>query len=257
MSKNDMTFLEHLEELRWHIIRSLIAVIVLTGAAFMFKTFIFDTIFLGPSKPGFVTNQLLCKIGVCINKEEIKLQNLRMSGQFMTHIRISIYSGLILGFPYIIYEIWRFVRPAMYDKERKITKYAIFFISLLFFLGVMFGYYVICPLSINFLINYHVAETVANQIKLRSYISTVSSIIFSSGLLFQLPVIVLVLSRLGLVTPQILKKYRRHALVIILIASAIITPPDIFSQVLVSIPVLILYEVGIVISKRMVKKEDV
>lgn len=253
MGKNDMTFLEHLEELRWHIIRSLIVIIILTGVAFMFKTIVFDTVFIGPSKAGFITNKLLCNIGICINKEDISLQNLRMSGQFMTHIKISIYAGLILGFPYLIFEIWRFVKPALYSKEQRIARYAIFFISLLFFLGVLFGYFIICPLSINFLINYQVAETVVNKIKLYSYISTISSIIFSSGLLFQLPVIVYTLSRIGIVNPQILKKYRRHALVIILIASAIITPPDIFSQVLVSIPVLLLYEVGILISKRIVK----
>ena len=257
MSKSEMTFIEHLEELRWHIIRSLVAILVFTGVAFVFKTFIFDTIYLGPSKPAFITNKALCHIGVCINKEVIHLQNLQMSGQFMTHIKISILAGLIIAFPYIIFELWRFIRPALYDKEQRITRHAVFFISLLFILGVLFGYYIICPLSINFLVNYHVAESVANQIKLKSYISTVSSIVFSSGLLFQLPIVVLVLSKIGIVTPKVLKKYRRHALVIILFVSAVITPPDVFSQILVSIPVLILYEISIIISRRIVKNQKV
>lgn len=250
----DMTFLEHLEELRWHIIRSLVAILLGTVAAFVFKTIVFDILFLGPSKPEFFTNQFLCQIGICINQEEIDLQNLQMSGQFMTHIRISLIMGFILAFPYIVFEIWRFVSPALHNNERNVAQGSILIIWLLFILGVLFGYYVICPLSINFLINYKVADSVVNIIKLRSYISTISSIVLSSGILFQLPVFVLFLSKVGIVTPVILKKYRKHALVIILVLSALITPPDVFSQILVAVPVLVLYEISIAIAKKVEKK---
>lgn len=255
---NEMTFLEHLEELRWHIIRIALAVVIIAIGAFVFKQIVFDIIILGPSQDNFITNRLLCRLGeltgissLCINTKPFVLQSIEMAGQFTAHIKISIIAGLILASPYIIYEIWKFVSPALYDKERKSARGAIIAISFLFLLGVMFGYFIISPLAVKFLLNYKVSDLAQNNIKLMSYISTVAGISFAAGITFELPVMVYFFSKIGLVTPTFLRKYRRHAIIVILIVAAIITPsPDIFSQVLVAIPLLFLYEIGIIISKK-------
>ena len=173
-----------------------------------------------------------------------------MAGQFATHITVSLVIGLIIGFPYLFFEFWRFVRPALYSNEKKHARGSIFYTSFLFALGVLFGYYLITPLSVHFLGSYNVSSQVLNQINLSSYISTVTSIVLASGVIFELPILIFFLSKIGLISPEFLKKYRKHAVVLMLVLSAIITPPDIFSQVLVCLPLLILYEVGIGISKR-------
>jgi len=260
-AENEMTFLEHLEELRWHIIRSIIAICVFAMAAFLYKEIIFDGIILAPRNPSFFTNTLLCRLGeitnikaLCINSKPFELINIKMAGQFTTHITISIISGLILAFPYIFWEFWRFMKPALYENETSKARGAVFFSSVLFLSGVLFGYFVVVPLSINFLGTYSVSAEVGNQIYLASYIGTVTSISLSSGLVFELPIVIYFLSRIGLVTPEFLKKYRRHSIIVIMIISAIITPPDIFSQVLVSLPLLVLYEAGIIISRRVEKR---
>ncbi|MCG8702308.1 MAG: twin-arginine translocase subunit TatC [Bacteroidales bacterium] len=253
--EKEMTFLEHLEELRWHLIRSAIAIFVFASVGFIFKSILFDVIFMGPSDSEFITNRLLCKINICINQASVPIQNFMMTGQFMSHIKISLIAGIVIAFPYIVFELWRFISPALHNNEKKMARGAILVIWLLFILGIAFGYFIVCPLSINFLINYQVSEQVVNNPKLMSYISLVASISLASGILFQLPVVVLFLSKIGLVTPKFLKKYRKHALVVILILSAIITPPDIYSQILVSIPILVLYEISISISKRIVKNQ--
>ncbi len=261
MDSEGMSFLDHLEELRWHIIRAVIAVLILAIAAFVSKSFVFDVIVLGPSRSGFLTNRLLCDLGamfninaLCINKDEIKIQNISMAGQFMSHIKISIIGGILAAFPYVFYEFWRFVRPALYQNEKKVTIGAVTIISILFFMGVLFGYYVICPLSVNFLYSYTVSDVAENNIKLMSYVSTVASISLSTGLMFELPVLVYFFTKIGLLTPSFLRKYRKHALIIILLLSAIITPPDMFSQVLVSFPLLLLYELSIIVSRKIIKK---
>jgi sec-independent protein translocase protein TatC len=263
-TKTEMTFLDHLEELRWHILRSAVALVVLTVVAFIFKSIVFDMIILGPSKSDFLTNRTLCWLGknsfihsdaLCFNSAPIKLQNIQMAGQFTAHIKISLIAGLILAFPYIFYEIWKFIKPALYLKELKKARGAVLFISILFFVGVLFGYFVICPMSINFLINYQVSDLAVNNIQLMSYISLVASICLASGIMFELPAIVLFLTNLGLLTPEFLKKYRRHSIIVILIVAAIITPPDVFSQILVTIPLLALYELSIGLSKRALKKK--
>ena len=263
--KNEMTFLEHLEELRWHLIRSLVAIILVGILAFIFKEIVFDIIILGPSKSDFFTNYWLCHFGtdtflnttkLCINSNPIKLQSIQMAGQFTAHIKISLLGGLILAFPYVFFEFWNFIKPALHSNEKKIARGSIIIISFLFFVGVLFGYYIICPLSVNFLYNYQVSEIAVNNIKLMSYISVIASICLASGVLFELPVIVMFLSKIGLLTPGILKKYRRHAILIILVLSAIITPPDVFSQILVSLPLLLLYEISIKISSRITKRHE-
>lgn len=271
--KNEMSFLEHLEELRWHLVRSVIAVVILSGIAFVFKEIVFDKIIMAPSHPNFISTAWLCQFGerlntylvkvgiaelnptiLCLNTNTIKLQSITMAGQFLAHIKISLIGGVIIAFPYIIFEFWRFLSPALYQKERKHARGAVFAISFLFLLGVAFGYFIICPLSVNFLTNYQVSELAENNIKLMSFVSTVTAVSFAAGIMFELPAIIYFLSKVGLVTPEFLKKYRRHSIVLILVLSAIITPPDIFSQVLVCFPLMLLYEISIGISKRIIKK---
>jgi sec-independent protein translocase protein TatC len=261
---NEMSFLEHLEELRWHIIRSAVAIVALSILAFIFKHLLFDVIIIGPSRSDFITNRLLCRLGMamnisglCVDTKPMVLQSLEMAGQFTAHIKISIIAGLIISAPYIVYEVWKFISPALNVKERNLASGTVVAVSFLFFLGVLFGYFVICPLSIRFLLNYQVSEIAQNNIRLMNYVSLVSSLCLAAGLIFELPIVVYLLSKLGILTPSFLKKYRRHAIVVILLVAAIITPsPDIFSQILVAIPLLILYEVSIVVSKRITKKQE-
>lgn len=257
-----MTFWDHLEELRGNLVRSLIAIVVLAIVAFLNREFIFDQVILAPSKPGFLTNRALCWLAeqlqinaLCIDDMNLQIINIKMSGQFLTHMYISIVTGVILSFPYILWEIWRFVRPAMLEKERKYSQGGVFISTFLFMLGILFSYFLIVPLTVNFLGNYHVSETVFNQISLSSYISTVVSVTFAVGIVFELPILVYFLTKIGVITPDFLKKNRRYMYVILLILSAIITPPDLFSQVLVVFPLIGLYEFSIVVSKRVYKKQ--
>jgi sec-independent protein translocase protein TatC len=212
-STKEMTFLDHLEALRWHLVRSIFAIVIISIAAFIFKDIIFDTIILAPKTPDFFTNRVLCEFGqavnvqtLCINSRPFEIININMAGQFSTHIMISLIVGLILAFPYLIFELWRFISPALYPKEKSHARGAVFFISLLFMLGVLFGYYVIIPLSVHFLGNYSVSAQVTNQINLNSYISTVSSITLATGVIFELPVLIYFLTKIGLVTPAVFKK---------------------------------------------------
>ncbi len=263
MKNKEMSFLGHLEELRWHIIRSFIAVIILAILAFIYSEFIFDNIILFPKNPEFFTNRMFCKLGhlmgtekLCINSNPFQIININMSGQFVTHIKISMVVGIIASFPYIFFEFWNFIKPALEKKEKKYTTGAVFFTSILFMMGVLFGYFLIVPLSLNFLGSYVVSDEVLNQINIGSYIDMITSVTLASGIIFELPVLIYFLSKLGIVTPSILRKYRRHSLVVILSLSAIITPPDIFSQILVSLPLFILYEFGILIAKNIYKEKE-
>lgn len=230
--------------------------------AFIFRGIIFDEIIFIPRHPEFITNRLLCRLSeivnikaLCINNTPFEIINIKMAGQFSTHIMVSIVAGFIISFPYIFWEFWRFIKPALYEKEIRHARGGVFYSSILFILGVLFGYFVIVPLSVHFLGTYHVSEQVLNKINLGSFISTVTSVTLAAGVIFELPIVIFFLSKVGLITPKGLRKYRRHALVAILALSAIITPPDIFSQLLVSVPLLILYEVGISISKRVQKQQ--
>jgi sec-independent protein translocase protein TatC len=244
------------------LVRSILAIVILGIIAFIFNEIIFDTILIAPKSPDFFTNRMLCALGeltrvksLCINAKPFEIININMSGQFTTHIMVSLIAGFIVSFPYIFWEIWRFIMPALYPDEKKHASGAVFFSSLLFILGVLFGYYLIVPLSVHFLGSYSVSDQVTNQINLVSYISTVASVTLASGIIFELPIVVYFLSKTGLVTPEFLRKYRRHSLIIILVLSAIITPPDVFSQILVSFPLIILYEISISLSKKIVKKQ--
>lgn len=259
--QEEMTFMQHLEVLRWHIVRAVISVFVFTAAAFVYKEFIFDTIILLPKTPEFISNQYFCLLAerfempsLCINTIPLDIINIDLPGQFKTHIHISIMAGLILSTPYVIWEVWSFIKPALSKKERRYSNGAVIVISLLFFIGVLFSYFIIVPLTINFLGTYQVSEHVTNQINLNSYIRTVTSVTFATGLAFELPVFVYFLSKIGILSPRIMKKNRKYAFVIILILAAIITPPDVFSQFMVLIPIYLLYEMSIWICIRVTKR---
>jgi sec-independent protein translocase protein TatC len=268
--EQEMSFLEHLEELRWHIIRSLLAIAVMFVVAFILKKIIFDQIIMAPRNPGFFTNRILCDFGhylnvvlnspgrfdkLCINSKQFNLISIQMSGQLTTHITVALVSGLILAFPLIVNEFWKFFKPALRENEKKYIRGAVLTTSGLFFLGVIFGYYMIVPFSIHFLSTYQISDQVINQINVRSYIGTLTSIVLASGLIFELPIFAFFLTKIGVITPQFLKKYRRYAIVIIFIVAAIITPPDIFSQTLVAIPMLGLYEVSILVSRMVMRQK--
>ena len=260
---NEMSFLDHLEELRWHLIRSTFAVVIIGCVAFLMKSFIFDTLLLGPSKMDFPTYRFFCNIATsigfdsafCAEKLPFTIQSRLMSGQFSAHIWTSIWAGFIVGFPYVLWELWKFISPGLHVNERKHSRGFILVASLLFFLGVLFGYYVVAPLSINFLGTYQVSEAVLNEFDLGSYISAVRTSVIACGIIFELPIIIYFLTKVGLVTPEILKKYRKISLVIVLILSAVITPPDVASQIIVAVPVLILYQVSIYVSKVVLKRQ--
>jgi len=262
---NNMSFLDHLEDLRWHLIRCIIAIFACGIIAFCFPSFIFDVIILGPQEMSFPTYQWLCNVAntfgfedstFCADEFPFDIQNRKMTGQFSIHIWTSIYAGFIVAFPYIIYQFWKFISPGMKTNERKNSRGFIITSSLLFFTGVLFGYYIILPLSINFFGPYSVSSIIENKIDIDSYVAILRASVLASGLIFQLPIIIFFLTKVGLVTPEFLKKYRKYALVIVLIFAAIITPPDVASQVVVAIPVLILYEVSIHISRIVIKKQN-
>ena len=263
--QDEMSFLDHLEDLRWHLIRATLAVVLAATVAFFLKTFIFDVLLFGPTNADFITYDLLCRLatwtgigadgGFCFDEMPFTIQSRTMGGQFSAHVWTAITAGFIISFPYVIYEFWKFISPAMYANERNTARGFIFISSMLFFMGVLFGYYMITPLSINFLGKYQVSEKVLNEFDLGSYISLVRSSVIACGLIFELPIIIYFLTKIGLVTPDSLRKYRKISLVVVLVLSAIITPPDILSQIIVAIPILVLYEISIMISKVVVKRE--
>lgn len=261
--EKEMSFLEHLEELRWHIIRSILAFVVFMTIAFIFKNFLFGTIILGPKNPEFITNRLLCELGaylkttaLCINTKPLNLISIKMSGQITTHITAAMVAGLILAFPVILWEFWKFFKPALKPSEARYAKGAVVAASMLFFIGVLFGYFMLAPLSIHFLSSYEIDPQVVNQINVRSYIGTLTSICLATGLIFELPIVTFFLTKIGVITPTFMRKYRKHAIVVIFIIAAIITPPDVFSQTLVAIPLLLLYEISIIISSRVMKQKE-
>lgn len=261
MAKNnpdEMSFLDHIEDLRWHLIRITLSILICATVAFIFSGFIFEHIIFAPKRMDFPTYKWLCQasqfIGIndttfCAAEFPFKVQSRTMAGQFSADIWTSIFAGFILAFPYVIYQLWSFISPGLRSNERKYSKGFIFMTSFLFFLGVLFGYYIVTPLSINFLGNYSVSSEISNEFDISSYISIIRSSSLASGLVFELPIIIYFLTKVGLVTPKIMRKYRKFALVIVLVLSAIITPPDLASQIIVAIPILVLYQVSIYISK--------
>lgn len=260
--KKEMSFLDHLEELRWLLVRSSFAIVIVAVVAFFFSDFIFETILFGPKDPSFVTYTFFCElskaIGVesfCVTELPFVIQNTDVEGQVSLLVWTCITVGFILAFPYILWEFWKFISPALYENERKNAKTFIFISSLLFFIGVLFGYYVIVPMSINFFATFSVSTQIKNEFNIQSYIGLIKTSVIACGLFFELPIIIYFLTKLGLVTPKFLRDYRRYAIVIVLILAAIVTPPDVVSQIIVAIPLLLLYEVSIFISSVVVKNQ--
>lgn len=260
----EMTFIEHLEELRWHLFRAAVSVFVFTTIIFLLKPFIFDTVIFGPTSENFLTYRGLCWLSnvlslqgaLCLSAPTFPVQNFEVMGQFLTHIKVSIVGGLIISFPYILWEAWKFISPGLYEREIRTTQGIVLTCSVLFLLGVAFGYFVLFPFSVKFLTNYSVSEQIGNNITLTSYISFITTLTLAAGIMFELPIIIYFLSKLGVVSSEWLGSHRRHALVFILLVSAIITPPDVMSQFLLGIPVMALYEVGIWIARRVEKKRE-
>ncbi|MCF8367205.1 MAG: twin-arginine translocase subunit TatC [Bacteroidales bacterium] len=247
--------------LRKHLIRSSLAILLFAILAFMNRGFIFDTILLAPKGENFITNKALCWIGerwdidnLCFNAGSLTIINVNMAGQFLTHLYVSVVAGVILAFPYILFEIWTMLAFFLNIKNRRTTIATITFGSILFMLGLLFSYFLIVPLTVNFLGTYFVSTDVKNTVMLGSYIGTIASLILGVGVFFELPVFIYFLAKYGIVSPAWLVKMRRIMIVVILIVSAIITPPDIISQIMVGIPLLLLYEVSIQVSKRVYPK---
>lgn len=261
--ESGMSFLEHLEAFRWVLVRSAIAVVLAAAGAFVLYRHVFDGIILAPMSPSFFTNRVLCAIGaylgsnsLCINSTPLNIININMAGQFNTHLQVSFLAGVIVAFPFIVAQIWSFIKPALYETERKGTRGAVAYITFLFVLGVLFGYFIISPLTIHFLGNYSISESVTNQISLSSYISSITSVTFATGLLFELPVLVFFLTKAGIITPDFLRKYRRHAFVVILVVAAVITPPDVLSLILVAFPLWLLFELSISVSAKNIRRRE-
>ncbi|NCD69203.1 twin-arginine translocase subunit TatC [Mucilaginibacter agri] len=259
----EMSFFDHIEELRWHLIRASIAIIIFMIVAFIYYDFIFDTIIMGPKKPTFWTYRMLCKLGealhrpgFCIDKIPGKIINTEMAGQFTLEINSALIIGITLGFPYLLWEIWRFIKPALHEKERKAASGFVFYASLLFIIGILFGYYVIVPESISFLANLSVSKEIENTFTVDSYLSSVATLTLATGIVFELPILIYILSNLGILTVKFMRAGRRYAIVIILIIAAVITPtPDMLTMTVVSIPLFVLYEVGIVVAGTVEKRK--
>jgi len=261
----EMSFLQHLEELRWHLVRSAIVVVGIAIAAFCFNDFVFDTVIFGPLQQDFISYRVLCALGykigagdvMCMTIHTAHLQTLSASEQFFNHMWISLVTGLIIGFPFVLWELWKFIRPALKNQEVGPVKIFVVIASFLFLVGIFFGYFLLFPMSYNFLINYQVSSSgiVQTQNTFDDYISLISTMVLVSGIIFEMPVLVYFLTRMMILTPQFMRKYRKHAVVIILIAAAIITPsPDVTSQMVVAIPMYLLFELSIFVSGWAIKK---
>ncbi|MFB2120607.1 MULTISPECIES: twin-arginine translocase subunit TatC [Parapedobacter] len=254
----EMSFFDHLEVLRWHLIRSAIAIVIFMIVAFSFYDFIFDDIIMGPKDANFWTYRMMCKIadwlntpGFCVTEVPGTIINTQMAGQFILQINSSLIIAVMLGVPYLLYEVWLFVKPALTDIERKSASGFVFYASFLFVLGVLFGYYIVVPLAMNFLANYSISGEISNTITIDNYLSFVATLTLGCGIVFELPIIVFILSKLGIMTPQFMRKSRQYAVVVILIIAAIITPtPDIITMLTVSFPMFLLYELSIIVASR-------
>ncbi len=259
----EMSFIDHLEELRGHIARSLASIGVFAVVAFLAKSFIFDILIFGPKESWFPTYIGLCNASkylgfgevLCFSPAAFEIIVTNPMAQFLSHIKVSLVVGFIVAFPYVFYEIWKFIEPGLLEDEKKYTKGVVAISSLLFLMGVCFGYFVLCPFSLNFFSNYSVSAAVTNTWRLTAYVSLIATLVLAAGVMFELPMVVYFLSKVGIATPEAMREYRKHAFVAILLVSAVITPPDVISQLLVGCPVYLLYEMSIFISARVARKE--
>lgn len=262
-SEKDMSIIEHLEELRWHLMRIVIALMLGALIIYIFNEFFFDKVLFGPLHGDFITYKYICQLShkfhagddFCFSDLNFKLQNTAAGGQFNVFIQGLFILGFILVFPYIFYEIWSFIKPALKDKEIKAARGLIFWCTLLFFAGVFFGYFIMVPFSMQFISSFSISDVVKNDINIDSYFETIAELVLGSGLVFQMPIIVYFLTKLGIVTPGFLAKHRKYSIIIILIIAAIITPPDIISQMIISLPLFLLYEVSIIVSLKIIKQQ--
>ena len=260
-----MSFLQHLEEFRWHLVRSAAVIALFAITAFCLNDFVFDTVIFGPLRQDFISYKVLCELGhkigagdvMCMTIKPAHLQTLSASEQFFNHMWISFLCGIILGFPFVLWEFWKFVRPALKNKEIGPVKIFVVIASVLFLIGIFFGYFLLFPMSYNFLVNYQVSSSgiVQTQNTFDDYISLISTMTLVAGIIFEMPILVYFLTRMTLLTPQFMRKYRKHAVIIILIAAAVITPsPDVTSQMVVAIPMYLLYELSVFVSAWVIKK---
>jgi len=259
----EMSFLGHLEELRWRLFRSAIAVLLFALALFIFTEPVIEYVYISMSRTDFYTYKFFCvlseKLGMedalCASSINLQLQSTQMMGQFTTNMYFALIGGVVLAFPFVFYQLWSFIKPALKQNELSVSRGIIFWGSLLFFVGVLFGYFLISPLCVQFFGNYSMSDAIKNDFTINSYISVITTTTFFSGLFFELPILIYILTKLGIVSPEMLKKIRKHAIVVILLLSAIITPPDVVSQIIVAIPIMGLYEIGILVSKRTIKNK--
>lgn len=259
----EMSFLDHVDELRKHLVKSALAIVVASIFAFIYIDYIFHTIILGPLRNDFYTYRKLCQWSqsyyhndeLCVKDFQISLQNTEMAGQFMMSFKLAFLAGIIISMPYILWQLWRFIKPALNINEIKNTSGFVFYTTILFLCGIGFGYFVLCPISVNFFASYSLSTLVKNEINIQSIVSFMSVLVLGTGLIFELPVLMYFLARIGLITSDFLRKYRKYAFIIILIIAAIVTPPDIVSQVILTIPLYMLFEMGVFITKRVEKNK--
>lgn len=259
----EMSFLGHLEELRWRLVKSAIAIVVVAILLFVFTKPIVSTVYIKMADSNFPTYRFFCWLSnlvgfgdsLCGVDIPIQWQSTEMTAQFSTNMYFAIVGGIIITFPFIFYQLWQFFKPALKETELKVSKGVVFWSSLLFFIGVLFGYYIVSPLTVQFFGSFQMTDEVKNIITINSYLSLITTTTLFSGLFFELPIVIYILTRIGIIGSQLLKTYRKHALIGILILSAVITPPDIISQIIVTFPILIMYEIGILVAKRVEKKQ--
>ena len=250
-NSKQMSFLDHLEELRWRLVKSAIAIVIFAVLIWIYQSEIIDYAFLSMKNPSFITYRLLCEyFSICTPEINISIQSTTMGGQFSYAIMMSLMGGVVVAFPYVFYQLWSFIKPGLKHNEKSAVKGIVFYVSLLFFTGIGFGYYVVAPLCVQFFGTFQLSKNIENIFTVSSYMSTILSTIFYTGLMFLLPVVAYILAKIGIINADFLKKYRKHSIVVVLILAAVITPPDLISQVIVAIPLLLLYEISIFVTKR-------
>ena len=260
--RSEMSFVDHLEVLRGHLFKSALAIAIGAVIVGIYNKFFVRGILMGPTHDDFPTYKLLCKIGtalkidrLCMKGIGIKMQSTAVSGQFSVFFNVVLIGGFIIAFPYVFHQFWKFVKPALTKKELRSTRGVIFWVSLLFFMGVLFGYFVIAPYTVSFFANFQLDTNIENRWTITSYLDTLIPLILGTGLAFQLPLVMYFLTKISVVSSAFLKKYRKHAIVIMLVVAGIITPPDVLSQIIVTLPLILLYEVSIVLAKKVEKAE--
>ncbi len=260
----EMSFFDHLEVLRWHLIRAAIAIIVFAGVAFTYSRVIYEKVLMGPKQPDFWTYRMLCLVGekfnmgaeLCVKELPFTIINTSMGGQFMLDMNSSLLIGIVFGIPYLLFEIWRFIKPGLKDIERKSASGFVFYTSMLFMIGLLFGYYVVTPLSINFLANYTISDDIVNSITIDNYLSFMATLTIGTALTFELPIVIYILSRMGIMTPGFMRSSRRYATILIFLIASIVTPGgDVLTMLTVSLPLFVLYEVSIIVSSRVEKRK--